>query len=205
VRTGERTIRTARMYDMRPSDPPLVPTSVHAPEFLHTARLVLRRPRPGDAEAVFATYASDPEVTHYLGWARHVTVDATRAFLDFSDDEWRRWPAGPYLLEAREGGALLGSTGLAFEAPWRAATGYALARGAWGKGYATEALMAMVDLARQVGVVRLQAICHVDHAASRRVLEKGGFVQEGVLRKYLTFPNLGPDPQDVRSFARILA
>jgi RimJ/RimL family protein N-acetyltransferase len=183
----------------------LVPTTVQAPEFLQTARLVLRRPRPDDASAVFATYASDEEVTRYLGWARHATVDATRAFLDFSDDEWRRWPAGPYLVEARDSGMLLGSTGLAFETPWRAATGYALARTAWGRGLATEALLAMVDVARRVGVVRLQAICHVDHGASRRVLEKGGFAHEGVLRKYMTFPNLGAAPQDVHSYVRILS
>ena len=38
------------------------------PERLDTERLVLRRPRPADAQAIFARYSSDPEVTRLLGW-----------------------------------------------------------------------------------------------------------------------------------------
>jgi ribosomal-protein-alanine N-acetyltransferase len=176
-----------------------------APERIETARLVLRRPRPDDAAAIFARYASVPEVTHYMSFVRHVSVDQTRAFLDFCDDEWRRWPVGPYLIEHRDDGRLLGGTGLGFESPWCASTGYLLARDAWGQGIATEALAAMVVLARQVGVVRLYAMCHVDNTASRRVLEKGGFAHEGIVPNATTFPNLGaPGPQDAHCYARLL-
>ncbi len=176
-----------------------------APERIETARLVLRRPRPADAAAIFARYASVPEVTHYMSFARHVSIDQTRAFLDFCADEWRRWPVGPYLIEHRDDGRLLGGTGLGFESPWCASTGYLLARDAWGQGIATEALAAMVVLARQAGVVRLYAMCHVDNAASRRVLEKGGFAHEGIVSNATTFPNLGaPGPQDAHCYARLL-
>lgn len=174
------------------------------PERLETARLVLRRPRAADAEAVFGRYASDPEVTRYMSFPRHLSIDQTRAFLEFSDDEWARWPIGPYLIEDRADGRLLGGTGLGFESPWRASTGYLLARDAWGRGYATEALAAMVELATATGVVRLYATCHLDHAASRRVLEKGGFSHEGVLRRSMLFPNLGEGPHDAHFYARIL-
>lgn len=172
---------------------------------LETARLTLRRPRAADAERLFAAYAGDVEVTRYLSWPRHRTLDHTRAFLQFSDDEWARWPAGPYLVEERVSGALVGGTGLAFETPWRASTGYLFARGAWGRGYATEVLTAMVELARTQHVIRLYALCHVEHQASRRVLERGGFVCEGLLRRYMVFPNLGAGPCDTWSYSRILA
>ena len=119
-----------------------------APERLESNRLVLRRPRPDDAAAIFARYANDVAVTRYLAWPRHQTVEQTRAFLAFSDSEWEAWPAGPYLIESRESGELLGSTGFGFEAPDRAATGYVLARDAWGKGYATEALTTLLTLAQ---------------------------------------------------------
>jgi RimJ/RimL family protein N-acetyltransferase len=172
---------------------------------IETARLVLRRPRTDDAEAIFARYAGDPEVTRYMSFPRHVTIEQTRAFLDFSDDQWRRWPAGPYLIEDRTSGRLLGGTGLAFESTWCASTGYLLAREAWGQGYATEAVGAMIDAARSAGVVRLYAVCHVDHWASRRVLEKAGFAHEGVLCRSTLFPNLGrPGPHDAHCYARIL-
>ena len=91
-----------------------------------------------------------------------------------------------------------------FETPARAATGYVLARRAWGNGYATEALGAMVDVARDSGVRRLYAICHHAHRASARVLEKGGFTLEGVLRRYADFPNLEPgEPTDVLCYSTI--
>ena len=132
------------------------------------------------------------EVTRYLGWPRHTSVADTRAFLAVSDAEWSRWPAGPYLLFARDGGQLLGGTGLAFETQERAATGYVLARDAWGRGYATEALQAMVDLARTVRIRRLYALCHPDHQAAARVLIKCGFQLEGIRPRQSEFPNLNP-------------
>ena len=111
-----------------------------ASERLETARLVLRRPAVKDVKTMFARYASDPDVTRFLGWPRHQSTADTRKFLRFSDAEWHHWPAGPYLVSSRETGALLGSTGLSFETPYRAVTGYALAKDSWGHGYATEAL-----------------------------------------------------------------
>jgi RimJ/RimL family protein N-acetyltransferase len=56
------------------------------------------------------------------------------AFLAFSEAEWNRWPAGPYLIECQGNRKLLGGTGLAFETPTVAATGYVIARNAWGHG-----------------------------------------------------------------------
>jgi RimJ/RimL family protein N-acetyltransferase len=178
---------------------------VKAPERLETIRLILRRPRREDADAIFARYASDVEVTRRVGWPRHESVDASRGFVEMSDADWQRWPAGAYLVESRESGTLLGATGMGFETPYRAATGYVFAKDAWGHGYATEALGAIVGVARDVGVVRLYALCHAEHPASARVLEKCGFAREGVLRQYADFPNLGTvGPCDVLCYALIL-
>ena len=174
-----------------------------APRAIDTPRLVLRPPEFADCELILERYASDPEVTRYLGWPRHRTIDDTRAFVEFSRHEWQRWPAGPYLAWSRDG-RLLGGTGLAFETPTRAATGYVLARDAWGCGLATEALAAMTALAGRLGVRRLYALCHVAHEASWRVLERGGFTREGVLRRHSEFPNLAPgEPADVFCYSRV--
>jgi ribosomal-protein-alanine N-acetyltransferase len=176
-----------------------------ASERVETARLVLQRPRAADAEAIFRTYASDLEVTRYLAWARHIAVEQTRGFLSFSDAEWSRWPAGPYLIFSRAG-LLVGGTGLSFEAPDCAATGYVFARNAWGQGYATETLQAMVDVAQSCGARILYALCHVDHRPSAHVLEKCGFTSEGVVRQYTEFPNLSPgELSDVLKYSRLLA
>jgi ribosomal-protein-alanine N-acetyltransferase len=162
--------------------------------------MVVRRPRDEDAAAIFERYAADPEVTRYLSWRRHHSIEDTDIFIGFSDGEWERWGCGPYLAFSRRDGALLGSTGLAFESPEVASTGYVFARDVWGQGYATEALLAMIETARRLQVRRLYAICHIDHRASSRVMEKGGLSREGVLRRHTVFPNIGPLACDVLSY-----
>jgi [ribosomal protein S5]-alanine N-acetyltransferase len=166
------------------------------PVVIETERLILRPPCAEDARRVFERYASDPRVTQYLGWPTHRTINDTVAFLGFCDAEWKRWPAGPFLIESRASGALMGSTGLNFESPQQAATGYVLSQDCWGFGYATEALAAMRELAARLGVTRLYALCHPDHRASSRVLEKCGFALEGTLAAYAEFPNLKPGVRD---------
>ena len=58
----------------------------------------------------------------------------------------------------------------------------------WQKGFATEAVAAIVDYAFEHGLVskinRIQAMTHVDNLASERVLEKLGFQKEGLMRQY---------------------
>ncbi len=164
-------------------------------------------PAPADAAAIFECYASDPEVTRYLGWPRHQSVSDTEAFLKFSAAQWEQWPAGPYLIRARADGRLLGGTGLAFEgeSATEAVTGYVLTKAAWGYGYATEALRAMVDLANRIGVVRLYAQCHPEHRTSQRVLEKCGFARDASSTRQSEFPNLAPGvAQDVVCYALTL-
>jgi ribosomal-protein-alanine N-acetyltransferase len=161
-------------------------------ECIETARLVLLRPTTADAQAMFERYASDPAVTRYLAWPTHRSVDDTRLFVGFSDTEWDRSPAGPYLIRSKHHGGLLGATGLSFDAAGAATTGYVLAQDAWGQGYATEALRAMVDLARSLGLPALTAYCHPDHAPSMRVLEKCGFAREDRASIQIEFPNLTP-------------
>ncbi len=176
-----------------------------APEQIQTARLLLRRPVPADAESIFHRYASDPIATRYLSWPTHRSVADTQVFLTWDETEWQKWPAGCYLIFRRGDDHLLGSTGLSFKTPTHAATGYVLAQDSWGHGYATEALKAMVELARGTGVGRLEAVCHVDHSASAHVMEKCGFQRQATLLEHTVFPNLTPAVRsDVLAYAVIL-
>jgi ribosomal-protein-alanine N-acetyltransferase len=172
---------------------------------IDTARLMLTRPDRNDVDVIFERYAGDTDVTRFVGWPAHRTTVDTRAFLTFSDNEWHRSSVGPYLIRSRVDRRLLGGTGLGVETPFRASTGYVLARDAWGHGYATEALSAMIAVSRQLGIVRLYALCHPQHRPSWRVLEKCGFIREGMLRRYAEFPNLASGvPADVLCYAAIL-
>lgn len=161
-----------------------------APTTIQTERLLLRKPEAEDAAAIFERYASDADVCRYLAWPRHRSIEDSHAFLEFSDSEWQSWPAGPYLIYSLAEGELLGSTGLEFKQPKCASTGYVLARDSWGKGLATEALLAIRNTAQDLSVERLFAHVHPQHHPSRRVLEKSGFEFEGTLQRSMEFPNL---------------
>ena len=115
-----------------------------APTRIDTDRLVLAPPEAADAAAIFERYASDADVTRYVGWPRHGSLADTESFLAFSAVEWARAGAGPYLIRSRLDGRLFGGTGLHVDVPGVAMTGYVLAKDAWGLGYATEALRAMI-------------------------------------------------------------
>ena len=180
------------MQIVSPAGPQHSRPHMKAPSELKTTRLILRQPQMSDAVAILERYAGDAEVTRFVGWPRHRSVLDTEAFLQFSAQEWEQWPAGPYLIVSRTDGQLLGSTGLGFQSPHEAMTGYVLARDAWGKGFATEALTAIVEVAARIGVTRLFALCHPEHRPSRRVVEKCGFARDDVSKPMVEFPNLSP-------------
>lgn len=172
------------------------------PERIETPRLLLRKSRLDDADAIFAGWASDFHVTRYLSWLRHESVGTTEVFLRDSDAEWSRWCAGPLLVESRDTGALIGSTGLHFKVADRAEIGFVFSRPAWGCGYATEAVRALLAEACTLAPLSVFAIVHPDNVASMRVLDKCGFTYDGVLRAYAPFPNLVPDKLfDVASYS----
>lgn len=174
-----------------------------APERIETARLVLRRPGLGDAEAIFARYMNDAKVVRYLGRPRQTSVEESRQFLAVSDSDWECGPAGPFLMEARDDGRLVGGVRLRFPEPGVALAGYALARDAWGRGYATEAMLAMVDVVRALGIGEIRASCHPENTASIHVLEKCGLVRRGVVKEL--FPNIDPEALvDCPLFVRLL-
>ena len=55
-----------------------------APRLLQTPRLSLTVPAAADADAIFERYASDPDVTRYVGWPRHKSLADTQGFVAFS-------------------------------------------------------------------------------------------------------------------------
>lgn len=171
------------------------------PDIIQTERLVLRKPRLDDAPAIFASYAQDTEVTRYLVWRPHRHVSETEDFLKRCLDVWKNETNFPYILTLRENDQLIGmleihSKEFIFE------VGYGMARAHWGKGYMPEALRAVITWAfTQPCIFRVQAFCDVENLGSARVMEKVGMEREGLLRRYVSHPNLSDEPRDVYLYA----
>ncbi len=163
-----------------------------APEQIASTRLLLRRPESNDVDIIFSRYSSDPLVCRYLAWRMHNSFEDTRLFLHYSDAEWERTGVGPYLVFSKVDQQLCGSTGISIGDEREASVGYVLAKDSWGKGFATEALRVMRDLALEMKISRIYAHVHPQHQPSRHVLEKAGFTLDGTLRSAFEFPNLSP-------------
>lgn len=173
------------------------------PDRFETARLILRPIAPGDAAAIFAGYAQDPEVVRFVTWRPHRTLADTEAFiarrLATPPDEARN-----YVLTRRADAALIGDFDLRRPRSHRLGFGYVLARSHWGQGLMSEALTAVVDWAmRQEAIWRIGDVCDVENRASARVMEKAGMQCEGILYRWIMHPNFSPEPRDCFSYARV--
>jgi RimJ/RimL family protein N-acetyltransferase len=177
---------------------------VSLPDELVTRRLRLRRPSVADAPAALIAWAGDPEVARWLAWEPHATAESVAGFLASLAEDRASGAGHDWVIEALTDGLLLGSIGLRTKSAHHLEVGFVVRRDAWGEGIAGEALDAVVAAALALpGIVRVEARCHPDHHASRRVLAKAGFALEGRLRRVACYPNLGDEPQDALVFARL--
>jgi RimJ/RimL family protein N-acetyltransferase len=152
---------------------------------LSTPRLHLRRLRMEDADDIFA-YASDPQVTTYVFWEPHRTLDDTRDFLRRTLKGYADGLPPAWGIEHLADKVLIGTCGM-FEIQAqhaRAEIGYAMGRKYWRQGLMTEAVGAMLDYGfKTLGLNRIEARCDVANTGSWRVMEKAGMKFEGVLRQ----------------------
>lgn len=163
---------------------PTVPT---IPTEFRTERLLLRAPRPEDAQAqVDAVNASLPELRQWMVWAQEPqTLEAARenltqghaAYADASNLRLMVWNA--------EGTELIGSSG--FHAlDWRvpkAEIGYWIATAHTGHGYAREVAQALTDIGlNTLGFRRIEIRCDADNERSARIPRRLGYTLDATLK-----------------------
>ena len=153
---------------------------------LRTERLKLRRYTLEDAGAMYANWTSDPEVTRYLTWLPHASVDVTRRLLS----DWVESYSSPDIyhwgLELRGTGELIGDLSVVRIDSHidEAELGWCLSRAWWGKGLMPEAGRAVLSyLFDDVGFNRVCAKHDVGNRKSGRAMQKIGMTFEGVQRQ----------------------
>jgi RimJ/RimL family protein N-acetyltransferase len=146
-------------------------------EPIETDRLRLRRSRPEDADAISA-YRSDPDVRRWQGWER-TDPESLRAEIEEMAARAPGEPGGWVQLsvEERATGRLVGDIGLSpvDGEPGVVKVGYTIAPSEQGRGYATEAMRALVAYALdRLGAEVVRAYASADNIPSIRVAEKTG-------------------------------
>jgi RimJ/RimL family protein N-acetyltransferase len=173
------------------------------PESLTTGRLLVRRSRLEDAQPILANYAADPEVTRFLTWTAHPTLESVTEYVRTCISDWDADITYRYEICLRGTDNPVGGLRLRPEKT-RVLFSYVMARPLWDRGLMSEALRFGVDWAlAQPEFFRAYAYCDVENIGSVRVMEKAGMAREGVLRRWQVAPNIGPEPRDVHVCARV--
>jgi len=181
---------------------PAADKEIEVPETIETSRLILRKPRLEDAREMFEAYASDPEVTRYLTWLTHTSVEQTRDYLQRAIAGWEKSDTFTWVITLKPACELIGSIDIRLEA--NANIGYVLSRRFWNRGYMTEAVEALIRWAlTRDDIFRAWAVCDVENLASVRVLEKAGMEREGILRRWIVLPNRSGRPRDCVCYSKV--
>jgi ribosomal-protein-alanine N-acetyltransferase len=151
---------------------------------LRTARFLLRRLVPADAEAVFVGL-SDPRVIRHYGVSYRTREEAQAQMRWFEDLLAKGTGIWWAVCEPSNPATLIGATGLN-DVCTRHLTGdlgYWLLPDHWGRGVARECVAAVLAYGYEVmNLHRVAAEVDVDHLRSIALLEDLGFQFEGVRR-----------------------
>jgi ribosomal-protein-alanine N-acetyltransferase len=126
----------------------------------------------------------------HVGRNRQPTADvaATQRVVDFvrRHDELHGFTMWA-IDESADGDAVVGIAGLIWvegHGP-EVEAAYLVRRDRWGRGYATEALRAVLDVGhRELGLERIVALAYPENDASRHVMEKAGMRPDGTADAY---------------------
>ncbi len=151
-----------------------------------TPRLVLREFATDDWPDVL-TYQSDPRYLRFYAWAERTESDV-QDFVQMFVDQQAEKPRRKFQLAITlpNGERVIGNCGIRrkLENNREADIGFELAPEYWGRGYATEVTLAIVNFGfRELELHRISSWCIADNGASARVLEKVGLRPEGRLRQ----------------------
>jgi RimJ/RimL family protein N-acetyltransferase len=174
---------------------------------LRDERVLLRIPRPSDAEALCsAALESVDEVGGWLPWchAAYSRADAD-AWISACLHAWQREESYPFFIFDRDGSTLVGGCALnEIDRPrLRANLGYWIRSSRMGLGLATAASRLAVRFALEtLAMQRVEIVAAVENLASQRVAAKLGAVREGLLRNRL---RIRDKPHDAYGYSLIPA
>lgn len=173
------------------------PILIDLPEAIHTERLIIRAPRPGDGPKVFEAVVDSLDALRAfpasLPWALwEPSVEASESFCRLAASNFAARSDFPLLFLLRDGETVIGCGGL-HRPRWEAGT---FETGFWGRtpyvgrGLMSEAVRAVLDFAlSSLNAHRVEALTDDLNEAACRLCERVGMDLEGVLRHERIEPN----------------
>lgn len=153
---------------------------------IETERLVLREVATEDANDMF-TYLSDKIVVKHMGLAPCQTVTDVCDEIKWYNSIIEEGTGIRWGITLKGFGKIIGSCGFLNRVTkhHRAEVGFELSKDYWGKGIASEALEAVIKFGyHHYQLERIEALIEPANLPSQKLVEKQGFIREGLLRHY---------------------
>lgn len=141
---------------------------------LETNRLILRPFNINDAEDIFTMWASDDEVTKYLTWNSHKTIEDTYRILNIWLDQYEKPERLNFAVVLKEENTLIGGIDVVGYLDSIPVIGYVLSRKYWNNGYMTEACKCLLNYLFSLGYKQIRIDAAVDNVGSNKVIQKCG-------------------------------
>ena len=154
---------------------------------LVTDRLILRQFKLDDAKAMYNNWARDEEVTKFLMWPHHDSIEDSKSTLTdwishYEEDDFYLWA-----ITLKENyNSPIGSIGVVEknDKTEMVHIGYCIGRKWWNKGITSEALSALIEFfINTVGVNRVESRHDTNNPNSGRVMLSCGMKYEGTMRE----------------------
>ncbi|WP_340006828.1 GNAT family protein [Paenibacillus sp. FSL K6-0276] len=152
---------------------------------LHTERLHLRKMKVSDSPSLFKIW-SDPEVTKFMNINCFTDENQAKDMIKLLDEFSQDNKAIRFSIIEMDSNEIIGSCGFNFldYENAKAEIGYDIAKAFWGRGYASEAICALLDYAfSSLKLNRIEAKVEPENVNSVKVLQKLNFTFEGTLRQ----------------------
>ncbi len=153
---------------------------------IETQRLILRPFAKTDADVMYKNWAGNDNVTRYLTWPTHVSVEVTRAVIASWIEQYANLQSYEWCIEYKVNHQAIGSIGVVAldEAIEAAEIGYCIGEDFWYKGITAEALKAVIKyLFEEAGFNRIAARHDPRNPNSGKVMAKCGLRYEGTHRQ----------------------
>lgn len=153
---------------------------------LETKRLVLRKITKEDANSILR-YLADEEVMKYYGLEPFKSIEDALDEISWYETIQNNKRGIRWGITLKGQGTVIGSCGFHNHAAqhFRSEIGFELSKEQWGKGIAAEAVGAIIHYGyEQMNFQRIEALIEPPNHASQKLVEKLGFIREGLLRSY---------------------
>lgn len=153
---------------------------------LETKRLILRKVTKDDANSIL-TYLSDKEVMKYYGLEPFKSINDALDEISWYQSIHKNKTGIRWGITLKEQGVVIGSCGFLnmVSQHFRTEIGFELSKEHWGKGIAGEAVEAIICYGfEHMNFQRIEALIEPANLSSQKLVEKMGFIREGLLRNY---------------------